>query len=299
VSKPRASKSPKARAPAPAPAPAPEEELDVELDETTPTELDRHDLAFLRRVHTFLFHIHRFPHQAKRQAYTQKEHDLGWDLWSVASGRNRPFDHWLAESDQKDQPADISSERLRILKEIDAFENLWFPRMRALIARVIPKKNADRFAAGFFKDLSQQPLGPAVVDSVKTFLNRVEELKKSSEPGALELQTTLHQRGLSPGRGRLLDTPRAAPRRSRREARPPRRSSRAGGREERCAWAPVPFSLVGRCAGGYLARRADGPLYHPDPAALHPDPTAPHLDFCSRSSRHAVDAPAPGGGFRR
>jgi hypothetical protein len=194
VSKPRVSKSPKARAP----AHAPEEEFDVDLDETTPTDLDRHDLTFLRRVHTFLFHIHRFPHQAKRQAYTQKEHDLGWELWSVASGRNRPFDHWLAESDQKDHPADISSERLRILKEIDAFENLWFPRMRALIARVIPKKNADRFAAGFFKDLSQQPLGPAVVDSVKTFLNRVEELKKSREPGAFELHTTLHQRGLTP-----------------------------------------------------------------------------------------------------
>jgi len=70
--------------------------------------------------------------------------------------------------------------------------------MRALIPRVIPKENADRFASAFFKDLSQKPLGPAVVDSVKTFLNRVEELPKSTEPGARELHKTLGERGLTP-----------------------------------------------------------------------------------------------------
>jgi hypothetical protein len=50
----------------------------------------------------------------------------------------------------------------------------------------------------FFKDLSQKPLGPEVVDSVKTFLNRVEELKSSTEPGARELYKTLGERGLTP-----------------------------------------------------------------------------------------------------
>jgi hypothetical protein len=72
--------------------------------------------------------------------------------------------------------------------------------MRALIQRVIPKENVTRFSSAFFKDLSQQPLGPAVVDSVKTFLNRVEELPKSAEPGARELHKTLVERGLTPKR---------------------------------------------------------------------------------------------------
>jgi hypothetical protein len=52
--------------------------------------------------------------------------------------------------------------------------------------------------AAFFKNLSQQPLGPTVVDSVKTFLLRVEELKDSAEPGAQTLYKTLGERGLSP-----------------------------------------------------------------------------------------------------
>jgi hypothetical protein len=194
MANPKASKSPKA----PVTSLVPEEDLDIELDEATPTEFSLEDQALLRRAYTFLFNIPRYLHQAKRQAYTQKEHDLGWELWSTASGKNRPFDHWLAENDQKDQAADMSIERLRLLQEIDAFENLWFPRMRPLIARVMPKDSVDRFAAAYFKNLSQQPLGPTVVDSVKTFLKRVEDLKDSAEPGAQKLYKTLGERGLSP-----------------------------------------------------------------------------------------------------
>jgi hypothetical protein len=180
--------------------PVPEEDLDLDLDEATPTEFSAEDQFFLRRSHTFLFNIPRYIHRAKRQAYSQKEHDLGWELWSTASGKNRPFEHWLAENDQQDQLTGISAERLRLLQEIDTFENLWFPRTRALIARVMPKDSVDRFVAAFFKNLSQQPLGPTVVDSVKTFLNRVEELKESAEPGAQTLYKTLGERGLSPKR---------------------------------------------------------------------------------------------------
>jgi len=204
MSKPKASKSPKPQAQKPqAPKPqalpiAPEEDVGDELNEASPTQLGAENVAFLGRVYTLLFNITRFLERARRQGYTQKEHDLGWEYWSVASGKNRPFEHWLAEHDQREQTADISTERMRVLQEIDTFENLWFPRMRALIARVIPKESAPRFAAAFFKDLSQQPLGPAVVDSVKTFLKRVEELKTSSEPGAGDLFKTLAERGLTP-----------------------------------------------------------------------------------------------------
>jgi hypothetical protein len=96
------------------------------------------------------------------------------------------------------QLTDMTAERMRTLQEIDSFENLWFPRMRTLIPRLIPKDNAARFTAAFFEDLSQKPLGPEVVDAVKTFLNRVEELKSSTEPGARKLYKTLGERGLTP-----------------------------------------------------------------------------------------------------
>ncbi|AUX39379.1 hypothetical protein SOCE26_007700 [Sorangium cellulosum] len=190
MGKPKTSKSPKA---------SKVDRTEAEpLDEATPTELDAETTAFLGRVHTLLFNVPKHLDRAKRHGYTQKEHDLGWELYTTASGKNRRFEHWLAESDQRDVAAGVSAERMRLLQEIDAFENLWFPRMRALIPRVLPRESAARFAAAFFKDLAQQPLGPTVVDSVKTFLNRVDELASSAEPGARELYRTLGERGLTP-----------------------------------------------------------------------------------------------------
>ncbi|XXX73576.1 hypothetical protein WMF30_38630 [Sorangium sp. So ce134] len=194
MGKPKTSKSPKT----PRTDRAEIEPLDESLDEATPTELDAETTAFLGRVHTLLFNIPKHLDRARRNGYTQKEHDLGWELYTTASGKNRRFEHWLAESDHRDVSAGVSAERMRLLQEIDAFENLWFPRMRALIPRVIPRQSADRFAAAFFKDLAQQPLSPAVVDSVKTFLNRIDELASSAEPGARALYETLGERGLTP-----------------------------------------------------------------------------------------------------
>ncbi|WP_437631952.1 hypothetical protein [Sorangium sp. So ce854] len=194
MGKPKTSKSPKTSKAERAEA----EPLDEPLDEATPTALDAEATAFLGRVHTLLFNVPKYLDRARRHGYTQKEHDLGWELYTTASGKNRRFEHWLAESDQRDVAAGVSAERMRLLQEIDAFENLWFPRMRALIPRVIPRESAERFAAAFFKDLAQQPLGPAVVDSVKTFLSRVDELASSAEAGARALYETLGERGLTP-----------------------------------------------------------------------------------------------------
>ncbi|WP_437875585.1 hypothetical protein [Sorangium sp. So ce513] len=194
MGKPKTSKSPKA----PNAERTNAEPLDEALDEATPTALDAEATAFLGRVHTLLFNVPKYLERARRHGYTQKEHDLGWELYTTASGKNRRFEHWLAESDLRDVAAGVSAERMRLLQEIDAFENLWFPRMRALIPRVIPRESADRFAAAFFKGLAQQPLGPAVVDSVKTFLIRVDELASSAEPGARALYETLGERGLTP-----------------------------------------------------------------------------------------------------
>lgn len=87
-----------------------------------------------------------------------------------------------------------------MLQQVDAFENLWFPRTRAIIRRVVAADQREAFTGAFFKDLTQQPLGPTVVASVRTFVTRVEGLRASSQPGAKEVLATLEARGLTPKR---------------------------------------------------------------------------------------------------
>jgi hypothetical protein len=177
---------------------APEDVDDEPLSEVADRTLTAADTAFLRRVSTLLFQVPQFARRAETLGYTPVEHALGWRLYTTAGGGDVPLSYCLGEQDQSAQPAEISAERSRILQEIDTFENKWFPRIRMIIPRVIPKKMLARFTAAFFKDLSQQPLGPTVVGSVKTLLNRVEALKDSSEAGAKELAETLLARGLTP-----------------------------------------------------------------------------------------------------
>ena len=55
----------------------------------------------------------------------------------------------------------------------------------------------EAFLQAFFRDLTQQPLGPGVVGSVGTFLTRVEGLAKSKEPDARKVLETLIERGLT------------------------------------------------------------------------------------------------------
>jgi hypothetical protein len=122
------------------------------------------------------------------------------------SGARRParhgrsitgFDHWLQEEQESDSISADDAEQSNRLLELDTFENVWFPRMRAIIRRVVPKPQRETFTAAFFKDLAQQPLGPAVVGSVAKFIARVQDLAASSDPAAKEVHTTLRQRGLT------------------------------------------------------------------------------------------------------
>jgi hypothetical protein len=55
-------------------------------------------------------------------------------------------------------------------------------------------------AAAFFKDLVQQPLGPAVVGSVSTYVARIEGLDASDEGDAKVVREMLRSRGLTAGR---------------------------------------------------------------------------------------------------
>ncbi|AUX46169.1 hypothetical protein SOCE26_076740 [Sorangium cellulosum] len=136
-----------------------------------------------------------FSAQARREGYTADEHREGWRLLRLASGEAKPLEHLFAEV--ANGGAVEGAERLRLLQDVDAFENTWFPRTRAVIRRVVPRARREAFEAAFFKNLEQQPLGPAVIVSVRTFLSRLDGLSQSNDADAKEVRKTLVKRGLT------------------------------------------------------------------------------------------------------
>ncbi|MFO0554003.1 MAG: hypothetical protein U0271_36825 [Polyangiaceae bacterium] len=169
-----------------------------EVLEASGAELSSDDRQFLGRVSRFLIAIlgPRFIRRAVKNNYAGSEHNLGWRLWNTAAGRDRPFEHNFTEATVDLEKVDPV--RFDKLRRLDDIENRFFPRARMVIQRFVPKKNRGAFEAAFFKDLAQQPLGPLVVDSVKTFLSRVEALETSKEPGAVAVFNNLRLRGLTP-----------------------------------------------------------------------------------------------------
>lgn len=166
-------------------------------DEVTPTSLSSDDWAFLERVNTFLFHIQAYAARAKLYGYDDKENELGKALMEKAAGRDRPLSHWMAEGAHAGHPGEFTAEQMRLLQEIDSFENDWFPRVRSILQRTIPEARQTVFLGAFFKDLTQQPLGPGVLDSVPTLLDRFASLAQSNEPGAKEAYALGTKRGLT------------------------------------------------------------------------------------------------------
>ncbi|HEU4406428.1 MAG TPA: hypothetical protein VFS43_14280 [Polyangiaceae bacterium] len=156
------------------------------------------DRRFLETSAKFLVGVHtpkRFK-LVRKAGYTQQEHELGWALYAKAAGQDRPLDQYIDEVDESDE-ATATAEQMARLRELDGFENLWFPRTKAIIRRVVPPEERERFVAIFFANLDQQPLGPLVVGSVSAFLSRVEGLTSSTLKGASEVRETLRQRGLT------------------------------------------------------------------------------------------------------
>jgi hypothetical protein len=174
----------------------------IEEPPVATTNLSSVDQVFLRRAVRFLVNIltPAYADKARREGYNSKEHTLGWQLWRTAAGETRPFEHWLREQEVSEGIGGDSVEQRRLLQEIDTFENTWFPRTRAIIRRAVAKDRRDRFAAAFFKDLVQQPLGPAVVGSVSTFVTRIEGLDANGEGDAKAVREMLRSRGLTDGR---------------------------------------------------------------------------------------------------
>lgn len=189
---------PGAGKPAPKKPPVDAEAVSPEpLDEVTPTALGAEDWALIEKVNTFLFHIQAYAARARLHGYDDEEHEHGKALVARASGRDRPLSHWIEEGRQAGDPAQLTAEQLRLLQELDAFENAWFPRIRGILQRAVPAQKFERFQAAFFKDLKQQPLSPAVIDSVSTLLDRFEALAESTEPGAKEAHKLGVKRGLT------------------------------------------------------------------------------------------------------
>lgn len=175
------------------------EDDSMEESEATATVLSAGQKGMLEKAGRFLVNIAtpQFAPRAKRGGYTTEAHAEGWELYNKAAGADRPLEHWFAESEHVVELNGITGDRLRLLTEIDTFENIWFPRVRAILRRKVPRQSREAFAAAFFTNLAQQPLGPGVVGSVATLLLRVEGLAKSKQPGAKEVLATLKERGLT------------------------------------------------------------------------------------------------------
>ena len=125
----------------------------IDSDEATTTELTGAGRVFLQRTGRFLVNVQspKYLRRARREGYSAEEHRQGWNLWSQASGMTRPLEHWFGEQEQGTQVEGIADDRLRILRDLDAFENKWFPRVRAIIRRVVPKESRETFAAASSK----------------------------------------------------------------------------------------------------------------------------------------------------
>jgi hypothetical protein len=196
----------------------PADEL-IEQPSLATTNLSSVDLMFLQRVVRFLVNVldPAYADKARREGYSSKEHALGWQIWRTAAGETRPFEHWLRGQDVSDGTDGDGTDQRRLLQEIDDFENTWFPRTRAIIRRVVPQDRRERFAAAFFKDLVQQPLGPAVVGSVGTCQRQVRVItplgryQQLPQPGSGPLHQSPHMAAHPLGETTRVSPPRPSP----------------------------------------------------------------------------------------
>ena len=148
----------------------------------------------LGRVARFLSGIvvPRYLRRAVGSGYSREEHEELWKLYITAAGRDQPLAFAFAAFENEG-----SNGQSAVLAQLDTFENEWLPKARAIIERRVPEANVERFLQAFFKDLTQQRLGPLVIDSAATFLDRVEALASSKEPGADVVLSNLRARGLT------------------------------------------------------------------------------------------------------
>lgn len=126
---------------------------------------------------------------------SEREVNTGWRLHDESAGRHRPFALILAVAYVL-SPELFKAQGER-LGRIDGFENIWLPQMRTSLKRFVPASELTQVETSFWLDLKQQPLGPAVVDSVGLFLTRLDELQQSGLPWVEELFASLADKGLT------------------------------------------------------------------------------------------------------
>lgn len=164
----------------------------------TPFVLDADGRSLLEHVARLLVRLQQpsLMARARNEGYTTEEHQLGWDLLTEVGGGTATVELNVASGALQLADAKVSEAALARLQQIDAFENTWFPRARAIIRRVAGEGAAE-LEAGFFDELEQQPLGPAVVGSVSTFLARVKSLDATPGSAGARVRATLSARGLT------------------------------------------------------------------------------------------------------
>lgn len=148
------------------------------------------ELMRLLRINRFLVKVAEpaLDRARTKVAYTTNDHQEGWRLYRVAAGEGQPLEVAPAAA-----PAGA---HVGLHQYLDDFENKWFPRTRRIIERFAPAGHREALVEAFFRDLQQQPIGPLVVGSVSTFLDRVESLEKSEVPGAAKVRAVLAERGV-------------------------------------------------------------------------------------------------------
>lgn len=169
--------------------------------------LSAQELSRLLRVGRFLVKIAdpALDRVRAKVAYSADDHAAGWRYYRTAAGEGQSL--------RVDAGAPVPRVGVGLLGQLDDFENKWFPRTRRIIERFVPASHRQPVLDAFFQDLAQQRLGPAVVASVSTYLDRVESLGKSDAPGAAEARAELGRRGVDAETvarlRRLLDDARA------------------------------------------------------------------------------------------
>lgn len=158
---------------------------------------DAEGREFLGRSYRFLLNVTepRIVGRMLPLGYDDAEHAEGLQLHAVASGQSRPLRDFASQWDLA--VLQSGGAVAEAIKEVDAFENAWFPRVRAAIARHLDPKDAERLAGIFFKDMAQQPEGPQVLASVEKFVTRWADLKASQEKGAAQVVKSLEKAGLT------------------------------------------------------------------------------------------------------
>ncbi len=172
----------------------------TDIDRPIGSPLDSEQMSFVERAGRLLVKVREpdIAPLAAKLGYTEEAQKEGIALHRAASGIDRPFSHALNDGERL-VTLGVSQDGGERYRVIDTFENTWMPRMRsAILYFITPEARAEEVVAAFFLNLTQQPLGPKVVDSVDLFLVRREGLLKMENlPGKKALFDALAAMGLT------------------------------------------------------------------------------------------------------